>query len=238
MIEELVPPTVACAEAFEDAVGDGGEDGLFPGEREALGDAVERRRREFTTVRACAREAMTGLGVPPAPVLPGVRNIPLWPAGVVGSMTHCDGYRAAALARASHAVTVGIDAEPDGPLPHGVLESIALPGELAWARAGSGGGAVHRDRLLFSAKECVYKAWFPMMRTELDFEDAEITFTPASGAGPAQPSGGAFHARILRPARNASGQHVGAFEGRWTAARGLLVTAIVLPAPGGAVRGR
>ncbi|GHD97000.1 4'-phosphopantetheinyl transferase family protein [Streptomyces naganishii] len=234
MIEELVPRAVVCAEAYEDAAEhcgeDGGEDGLFPGEREVLGDAVERRRREFTTVRACARKAMAGLGVPPAPVLPGVRNVPLWPAGVVGSMTHCDGYRAAALARASDAATVGIDAEPDGPLPQGVLESIALPRELAWARAGSGGG-VHRDRLLFSAKECVYKAWFPMMRTELDFEDADITFAPAPANGRKEGSGGAFHARILRPARNALGQHVGAFEGRWAAARGLLVTAIVLPAP-------
>ncbi|MGW1916238.1 4'-phosphopantetheinyl transferase family protein [Streptomyces sp. NPDC002076] len=225
MIGELMPGTVVCAEAFEDR----DEEALFPEERRVLGHAVERRRREFATVRACARQALAGLGLPPAPVLPGVRNIPQWPAGVVGSMTHCDGYRAAALARASDVTAVGIDAEPDGPLRQGVLESIALPRELAWARTASP-VPVHRDRLLFSAKECVYKAWFPMMRSELDFDDAEIIFSGTAGAGPEQGAHGAFHARILRPARNAAGQRVGAFSGRWAARRGLLVTAIVLAA--------
>ncbi|GAA1933081.1 4'-phosphopantetheinyl transferase family protein [Streptantibioticus ferralitis] len=219
MISGLLPATVACAEAFEDD----GEDDLFPQERELIGNSVERRRREFTTVRACARRALADLGLPPAPVLPGVRNVPQWPAGIVGSMTHCDGYRAAALARAADLVTVGIDAEPDLPLRQGMVESIALPSELSWVRAAVP-GSVHRDRLLFSAKECVYKAWYPMMRTELDFDDAEIAFTETADGS------GTFDARVLRPARNAPGQWVDAFAGRWTARRGLLVTTISLAA--------
>ncbi|MGW7004567.1 4'-phosphopantetheinyl transferase family protein [Streptomyces sp. NPDC054933] len=219
MISELLPAPVACAEAFEDC----GEDGLFPQERELIGNSVERRRREFTTVRACARRALADLGLPPAPVLPGVRNVPQWPAGIVGSMTHCDGYRAAALARAADLVTVGIDAEPDLPLREGVVESIALPSELSWVRAAAP-GSVHRGRLLFSAKECVYKAWYPMMRTELDFDDAEIAFTESADGS------GTFTARVLRPARNASGQWVDTFAGRWSARRGLIVTTITLAA--------
>ncbi|WP_269859618.1 4'-phosphopantetheinyl transferase family protein [Streptomyces sp. RPT161] len=223
MIGELLPAAVARAEAFEDC----SEDELFPQERKLLGNSVERRRREFTTVRACARRALADLGLPPTPVLPGVRNAPRWPDGIVGSMTHCDGYRAAALARAAEMVTVGIDAEPDLPLRPGVVESIALPSELSWVRAAVP-GAVHRDRLLFSAKECVYKAWYPMMRSELDFEDAEIAFATQT-VDPAG-SSGTFTAQVLRPARHASGRWMDAFCGRWTASRGLIVTTIALPA--------
>ena len=223
MIGELLPAAVARAEAFEDC----GEDELFPQERELLGSSVDRRRREFTTVRSCARRALADLGLPPVPVLPGVRNAPRWPNGIVGSMTHCDGYRAAALARAADMVTVGIDAEPDLPLRAGVVESIALPSELSWVRAAAPGSA-HRDRLLFSAKESVYKAWYPMMRTELDFDDAEIAFV--TEATDATGSSGTFHARVLRPARHSSGRWVDSFSGRWAAGRGLLVTAIALPA--------
>lgn len=233
MISELLPKTVAFAEAFEDS----GEDGLYPAERELLGKAVERRRREFATVRACARRALGELGLPPAPVLPGVRNVPQWPAGIVGSMTHCDGYRAALLARVTDQLTVGIDAEPDAPLPEGVLESIALPREAAWVGARVPGD-VHRGRLLFSAKECVYKAWFPMMGSELDFADAEIAFstTARSASGTA----GTFEARILRPGLpgpgprpDSVGRQVPGFSGHWAAWRGLLVTTIVLAAPAG-----
>src|ERR1700761_6826280 len=90
---------------------------LFPAERACVGAARERRRSEYATVRLCARQAMHRLGLPPSPVLSGPRGEPLWPDGVVGSMTHCEGYRGAVLARAGEYLAVGIDAEPDRPLP-------------------------------------------------------------------------------------------------------------------------
>ncbi|MEU3188842.1 4'-phosphopantetheinyl transferase superfamily protein [Streptomyces sp. NPDC006923] len=229
MIADLLPAAAACAEAFEDS----GEDTLFPEERALLGRSVEKRRREFTTVRACARRALAELGLPPAPVLPGVRNAPRWPDGVVGSMTHCDGYRAAVLARSADLLSLGIDAEPDLPLPGGVRETIALPAEQEWLRRAGvrrEPGPAHWDRLLFSAKEAVYKTWYPMMRTELDFGDAEITFGVDALPAPAASTTGTFHARLLRPARGPHGRDVTAFTGRWAAGRGLLVTAIAYPA--------
>ena len=93
--------------------------------------AVDRRRAEFTTVRTCARIALGRLGLPPAPLLTGSKREPLWPAGVVGSITHCDGYRAAAVARASEVAAIGIDAEPHDPLPDGILDRVTLPAERA-----------------------------------------------------------------------------------------------------------
>ncbi|MDX3852712.1 4'-phosphopantetheinyl transferase family protein [Streptomyces sp. AK02-01A] len=230
MIADLMPSTAACAEAFEDS---GEEDALFPEERALLGRSVEKRRREFATVRACARRALADLGLPPAPVLPGVRNAPRWPDGVVGSMTHCDGYRAAVLARSADLLAIGIDAEPDLPLPGGVRDSIALPAEQAWLRRADARrqpGPAHWDRLLFSAKEAVYKTWYPMMRTELDFGDAEITFGVDEFPASAESTTGTFDARLLRPARGPHGRDVTAFTGRWAAGRGLLVTAIAYTA--------
>ncbi|WP_035796284.1 4'-phosphopantetheinyl transferase family protein [Kitasatospora mediocidica] len=226
MIDELIP-AAACAYSFEDF----GEDGLFPQEVALLAGLPDDRRRESATVRACARQALTELGLPPTPVLPGVRNAPQWPAGVVGSMTHCDGYRAAALARDSRLLAVGIDAEPDAPLPSGVLESIALPSEAAWAAAAPGGGGLpHRGRLLFSAKESVYKTWYPLMRTELEFEDAEIRFTQDPPAAGVAGRSGTFHARVLRPGRHSDGRLVSRFDGGWVARHGLIVTAIAVAA--------
>lgn len=158
MIETLLPEEVRASEAF----GPDGSAVLHPEEAVLVAAATEERREEFTTVRGCARRALAALGLPPTPVLPGKRNVPQWPAGVVGSMTHCAGYRAAVLARDTDLVAVGIDAEPDLPLPRGVLESIALPQELVWARTPVTGAArLCRDRLLFSAKEAVYKTWYP-----------------------------------------------------------------------------
>ena len=113
MLEQILPPAVAVVETFGDLPGAT----LFPEEEAAIARAVPKRRREFATGRGCARAALNRLGEPPVPILRGPQGAPLWPAGVVGSITHCDGYRAAAVARTSDIATVGLDAEPDKPLP-------------------------------------------------------------------------------------------------------------------------
>ncbi|GGT59467.1 4'-phosphopantetheinyl transferase family protein [Streptomyces purpureus] len=227
MIGSLLPGSVAWAEAFGDDPGRVPADELYAEEWAVVADAVPARQREFAVVRGCARRALAELGLPPVPLLPGHRNAVVWPEGVVGSMTHTTGYRAAALARRADLAGIGIDAEPDLPLPDGVLGSVARPAELRHVAALTAARpAVAWDRLLFSAKEAVYKTWFPLARRELDFPDAEIVFDPADGRA------GTFSARLLVPGLPLGGGKVTRFEGRWAADGGLLVSAIALAAPG------
>ena len=94
MIEELLPSSVASAEAFDDSA----EAPLFPEEEEIVARAVESRRLAFATARMCARRALGELGLPPAAIAHGERGEPVWPDGVAGTITHCAGYRAAAVA--------------------------------------------------------------------------------------------------------------------------------------------
>ncbi len=161
MIEELLPDTVAVVEEIGvDASGP--VPALHPEEAAYVDRAIAKRRREFALVRSCARRAMARLGVPPQPVPTGDRGAPVWPAGLLGSMTHCDGYGAAALVRDTDLAALGIDAEPAAALPEGVLAAITLPAERArLRRLAADRPGVPWDRLLFSAKESVYKAWFP-----------------------------------------------------------------------------
>ncbi|MEG8278973.1 4'-phosphopantetheinyl transferase family protein [Streptomyces sp. AHA2] len=217
MIEELLPPAVVTVEAY-------GRDvpaaELFPEEAEVLTRAVAKRRREFAVVRSCARRAMEKLGVPPQPVLPGERGAPGWPAGLVGSMTHCDDYCAAALVRASDLASLGIDAEVDEPLFEEVLTTVSLPAEVdRLRRLADRRPDVHWDRLLFSAKESVYKAWFPLTREWLDFTEADVEIA----------EDGRFRAALLVPGPRVGGRRLDHFEGRWTTGRGLIATAVAVP---------
>ncbi|MFB6955831.1 4'-phosphopantetheinyl transferase [Streptomyces sp. NPDC056309] len=224
MIEELLPDSVVAVEAYGDDETDLAP--LHPEEQAVVARAVGKRRREFAGVRACARVAMEKLGVPPRPVLPGERGAPRWPEGLAGSMTHCEGYRAAALVRATDLASLGIDAEPHAPLPEGVLSTIALPAEeRRLARLAALHPGVHWDRLLFSAKESVYKAWFPLTGKWLDFEEADVEVSTAAGPAPR----GEFRARLLVPGPLVDGRRLGHFEGRWTVSQGLVVTAVTVP---------
>lgn len=219
MIEKILPAGVECAEAF----GDWPDAELFPQEQALLARAVSRRSREFSTARACARNALAALGVAPAPILPGERGAPGWPPGIVGSITHCAGYRAAAVAWKRDIATIGLDAEPDDVLPGRVLDRVSLPAERARLRdLTAAAPGVSWDRLLFSAKESVYKAWFPVARRWLGFSDADITINAADGT---------FDARLLVPVPAVPGFPQDGFAGRWLACDGLIVTAIAVVQP-------
>ncbi|MET8684431.1 4'-phosphopantetheinyl transferase superfamily protein [Streptomyces sp. NPDC004732] len=193
---------------------------LFPEEEAVVANAVAKRRNEFTTVRHCARTALARIGVPPAPILPGHRGAPGWPDGVVGSMTHCAGYRAAVVARAGEVISVGIDAEPGEPLRDpDVLNLVADETERAvLASLGSRQPATPWDRLLFSAKESVYKTWFPLTGRWLGFEDARVELA----------ADGTFTARLLVEGPVVQGVELKGFSGRWIVRDGIAATAIVL----------
>jgi 4'-phosphopantetheinyl transferase EntD len=220
VIGDILPPAVSAAEEF----GDVPDVVLFPEEEAVIARAVDKRRREFSTARACARAALAKLGLPPVPIVPGLRGAPQWPPGVVGSITHCAGYRASAVARDDEVVTIGLDAEPHDRLPAGVLGAVASEAEqarlaaLAAVRPG-----VCWDRMLFCVKESVYKAWFPLTRRWLGFEDASVDIDPV---------GGTFTARLLTSGPVVNGAPLTGFEGRWLVRDGLIATAIVITAAG------
>ncbi len=217
MLERILPASAVVRETRGDL-----DAALFPEEEALVERAVAKRRREFTTARACAREALAALGLPARPILSGPKGEPLWPAGIVGAITHCDGYRACALARSNELGSIGVDAEPNLPLPNGLLADIALPeerehlGELA-RRA----PLTHWDRLLFSIKESVYKAWFPLTGRWLGFEDAVVAIDLDEQR---------FSACLLVPGPVVGGCELTSFSGRWLADEGLVMAAIALPA--------
>lgn len=216
MLQLILPANVESEERFGDLPGGA----LLPEEEKIIARAVEPRRREYATVRSCARACLGRLGYGPVPILPGLGGAPTWPAGVRGSMTHCAGYAAAAVGPHPEISAIGIDAEPDAPLPDGVLDLIATPAEqdrLALTQHQIAGP--NWDRLLFSAKEAVYKAWFPLVGDWLDHQEVEIRFHPQDPT---------FTAQLSRDGLIIDARQTRRLHGRWIGKHGILVTAIVL----------
>ncbi len=222
LVASIVPLEVFVAEVF----GGGCDDApLFPAEEAVISGAVPKRRREFAAVRACARRALVCAGLEPGPIRSGPSGAPVWPPGVVGSMTHCEGYRACAIGRTEAFSAIGIDAEPHDLLPDGVLPLVASePERAALAGLAAVAPGLCWERILFSAKESVYKAWFPATGRWLGFTDAELTLDPS----------GTFAARLLAPGAVVGGRPVPAYHGRWIVGPGLIATAVVVPAVGAA----
>ena len=160
---------------------------LLPEEAALLSPrVVERRRTDFAIGRAAAHRALGALGLAAAVVGRGERGDPLWPAGVVGSITHASGVAVAAVAARQHTAGIGVDLEVVDPSRLSSIASyVCLPDELTWVD-----GSLVRLTMLFSAKEAVYKALYPTIQAILEFTDVRLAWlSPA-----------AFEATLLRPA--------------------------------------
>lgn len=216
----LVRHAVGPGPAVHELRGTGAPGSLTRAEARDVASAVPSRRREFAAGRACARSALADLGHHGWSLNRGPRGEPLWPPGVVGSISHCPGFAAAAAAPSAGTLALGIDVEVDAPLPRDVAAEVLSAEETASVRGLAAQDRVTPwERLLFSAKESLFKAWYPLRHEWLGFEEAHVELEPD----------GTFRAHLLRPDHAPLPRVV---TGRWARGDGVLVTAVTLPASG------
>jgi 4'-phosphopantetheinyl transferase EntD len=143
------------------------ETGLLPAEEPITVGMVAKRRTEFTHGRYCARAALERLGAPLTPILKGPDREPLWPAGVIGSISHTAGVAAAVVAQEGELRSLGLDIESAEPLADELQDMICLNRENP-SRDGQ------LAKLLFSIKESIYKCLHPLTHEYIDFLEMEV----------------------------------------------------------------
>jgi len=194
---------------------------LYPEEVAQISGCVAKRQREFAASRRCARKVLAAMGIKDFPLLPGPDRAPIWPANVVGAITHTDcspnGYCGVAVADGGLTTGLGIDAEPRLPLPTELWPSILDPEEQRRALATDEPGI--QARLVFSAKETTYKALYPTLRQFLDFSEVHIRVHAEEGL---------FFAHLIGPIAKTFAVRQ-PLEGRLVVDDELMVTAMILP---------
>jgi 4'-phosphopantetheinyl transferase EntD len=174
---ELLPPCVRLVQASR-------EMWATPAtarEQAVVERAVPQRQREFQAGRGAARAALHSLGITGFDLLAGAQRQPLWPEGVVGSITHARGHCAAAVALESDVLALGIDVEAATPLAPDLVEQVCSWAERRAVDELGDPLAALGAKLVFSAKEAVFKAYFPEVGQLLDFLDAQVTIRPQTG---------------------------------------------------------
>lgn len=213
MISTILPDWVFVTEVFGID-----QEVMFDEEALLVASSIPERRAEFLTGRRCAHLALSKLGVTSQPILRGTNREPLWPEGVVGSITHCGDYCAAAVAYSHGERWIGIDAEPNEPLPPGILDLIASPKEIELV-AGAMKTIPNWDRLIFSAKESVYKAWYPCVQTGFDASSYSVEFSPDSSC---------FDVDFSGPGLNEARRAGTRFSGRYLVSADMILTSVVV----------
>ena len=168
-------PVVACCSVADAASGD-----VFPSEWQVVASANPRRQRDFLNGRVCARACLRVLGVPDQPLVVGERGLPIWPAGIGGSISHCDGLCVAIAARDTALRGIGIDAEARGRVRRDLEGLVLTAGERCAFAAQADLEPGDWLTVVFSAKEAFYKAQFPVTQAFLGFQEVSVALGDGS----------------------------------------------------------
>lgn len=164
-------------------------DELLPEERVLVESAVESRRNEFSSARCLARKLLAELGHAEQALLPAADRSPIWPQGVLGSLSHGRRYCAATVAALDSSARpqllgLGVDLEDIRSLRTALFTELLTQRELKQLNpADSQEQQAQQVLAAFSIKEAVYKAMSPINNDGLAFHDVEIRFLPKPSSG-------------------------------------------------------
>jgi 4'-phosphopantetheinyl transferase EntD len=207
-IAYLAPPGAVLAHRIDD----GRPVALDPRDAHLVARAGDRRRRDFALGRACARAALARHGIEDAVVGRADSGAPVWPPGMVGSITHTHGFAAALVGRDGAFRALGIDAERTGGMSEALAPRLFTTGERELLGAWTDADRRRMATVLFSAKEACYKLLHPLTGWRLDFRRLEIA-----------PGDGVFTARHALAG-------IGVLAGRFAILDDLVVTTVALEA--------
>ena len=192
-------------------------DGLFPDERRYVASSpwAPVRQREFAAARACARRALSRLGIDACALVPHADRSPRWPDGLVGSISHTRDLCLVAVARRGRLASLGIDVERVTGASTDIEELVCTPDERRWLDGQAAAPRGANIRLFFSAKEAFYKCQYPLTKTYLDFHDVALAVGVRDGT---------FTARLVGSAHVPLNPKLADVRGRWAWLGGLVIT--------------
>jgi 4'-phosphopantetheinyl transferase EntD len=220
LVRGLFAPGVAAAELRE--AGDAAL--LLAVERAECAGASPKRVAELAAGRQCARAALAEFGLTGVAVTRNGDRSPVWPAGFTGSITHTQGYCAAAVAPRGQFAALGLDAEIVGRVTPELWAYLFTPAEATLLEALPIRRRAAVATLIFSAKEAFYKCQYALTAAWLDFDEVTLEIDDLDATA------GAFTVRPLRALGSPllAGR---ALRGRFCFADGLVVTGIAIGAP-------
>ncbi|MFD2184569.1 4'-phosphopantetheinyl transferase family protein [Rhodoplanes azumiensis] len=175
VLDALAPGVAAGCRAIRP----GDEAALREAEADSILSTIVAVRRASGAARVVARALLDQLGHRDVVLVRTASGAPVWPDGIVGSLAHDQEVAVAAVAKRSGVAALGIDVEPAEPLPDDIVDLVVTAAE----RDGLDRDPLH-GRLLFAAKEAVYKAMHPLDGVFLDFHDIVVDLAARTAVVP------------------------------------------------------
>lgn len=133
-----------------------------------------KRLSDFSTGRYCAMKALEQIGIQNVIIPIGKDREPIWPEGIVGSISHCESLTGAIVSRKADHISLGLDIEEIGRVTADLWPYVFTDKEIEYLNT----LPIDQQELIctsiFSLKEAFYKFQFPITNLFLDFLDVEV----------------------------------------------------------------
>lgn len=196
---------------------------LFPAEKSYLEGKLEIRRKEFIRSRYCVKVGFERLNLPYKSVLPNQRRMPVWPDNVIGSISHSYDMAGAAVCLSKSYRSVGLDIEKLSARKSEdqIARYICTPDELDIIQEGDSDERVKKSRLVFCAKEAIFKCLYPLCQVFFGFKDASVDWS----------DDGTYRVRLNK---SISTEFCKGFSvmGRWMIQKNCMMSGLILNHPG------
>lgn len=148
---------------------------LNAGYEACIQNAVVKRKSEFIAGRYCAHQSLARWKVPDGIIGIGEGRSPVWPAGIVGSISHCHAYALAVTARSDNLFALGLDVEDvvSEETRNNIQKAVVNQNEMFLLTGSPRPDIVFT--LIFSMKESFFKAVYPHVKFYFDFPAISLT---------------------------------------------------------------
>lgn len=148
---------------------------LNPNYKKYIHNATIKRKAEFIAGRYCAQQSLARWQVPDEIIGIGDGRHPVWPVGIVGSISHCRSYAIAATSQTRKVFAIGLDVEEiiTDDTVNSIMQTVVNENEIFLIE-----NALRQDiifTIIFSIKESFFKAVYPSVRLYFDFHAVSIS---------------------------------------------------------------
>lgn len=156
---------------------------LFPEEKKYLKNvSSEVRKLTYTLGRGCAHCILEKYGYNNFPILKDISGAPVFPETLTGSISHTNNWAVAAMAKNDIVKGIGIDIEDlSRKVNPGIKRIIATPDEKKTIEDLPKNQQDKCIKIIFSAKESIYKCVYSISGVPLKFQDLSIKFIDKPG---------------------------------------------------------
>lgn len=161
---------------------------LYKEERSLITKASLKRINEFSTGRYGIRCLLKSYGINYFPITHDQKGMPIFPNGIIGSISHTDRKCCIAMSTNEEYRSIGVDIEEYSKLNLDLCKYFLHKKEIEFVYSQMDTYPQIMAAVLFSAKEAFYKMQYSISKTYLDFLDVETTYIKA----------GILNVRLLR----------------------------------------